>query len=218
MRSYKAEDLHTFLDGDLVWRRRELTTLVGLAQTADAASKAAILRSSVPILYAHWEGFGKNCAVKYLEFVSFRSKSYAELSPSFIYLAMSPTLGKIANSPASVAIPMLQDALKFQEKKNRDKHKSRLNTKSNLRYDVLEDMLTICGLDPSPFKNYASFIDKELCDPRNSIAHGEDVCPDLELLKRRRNTAFEIMTALQTSVVNAATNKSYLAKVVEQSA
>lgn len=210
MKAYTPLDLHTFLDGDLVWRRRELTTLVGLVQTVDGASRAAVLRSSVPILYAHWEGFGKNCAVKYLEFVSYRSKKYSDLAPSFMYLAMIPSLGKIVNSPVGVAIPMLRDILQLSDKKNRDKYRNRINTKSNLRFDVLVDMLTICGIDPKPFFEYETFIDKELCDNRNSIAHGEDVCPNLDQLKKRRDKTFEIMTVMQNSFVNAASNKKYL--------
>jgi hypothetical protein len=210
VKPYSPDDLQSILDDDKIWRRRETTTLVNLIQTVELGAKSPLLRASVPLLYSHWEGFGKLCATKYLEHVGFRAKLYKDLQPSFFYLAVVPTLARITNSPVEQGINLLQEALDKLSDKNREPHRGRVNTKSNLRYDVLKEILLICGIDSSIFSIYGDFIDKEICDPRNAIAHGEEVYPNLDLFRRRRDKMFELMTLLQATFVNSAVNRSYL--------
>lgn len=210
MKAYAAADLNTVLDGELVWRRRELTSLVTLIQTVDTVSQRALIRAGIPLLYAHWEGFGKACITRYLEFVSYRSKSFKELKPSFFYLYASGSFKDIATASPSVAIPLLANSYAKIEDKNKDSFRKKVSTKSNLRADVLNEMLTLCGLDPLPFEPYLEFINAELCDPRNEIAHGAGGAPALSTFIERRNRAFELMTFLQSTIVNGASNKEYL--------
>lgn len=133
-----------------------------------------------------------------------------ELAPAFLYLAARPAIGKIVNSPAGVAIPLIEDIVSLMEKRNSDKNKQHVNTRSNLRYEVLVEMLVLCGLDPSGFAAYEAFIDKEIVDPRNAVAHGEDVCPTIDQLRGRRDRCFHLMAYVQATVVNGALQKAFL--------
>jgi hypothetical protein len=211
MRVYTPLDLHSALDDDIVWRRREITTLVTIIKAADALSKNVLIRSAIPLLYAHWEGFGKNCGIRYLEHVSYKAKRFRELKPSFIYLSVLPSLKEMANGTPDGAIKLLKKLYDRLDDKNKDHFRKRVGTKSNLRFDVLSDMLAMCGISSSPFQEYESFIDKELCDPRNEIAHGVGGSPSLEVFLKRRNRAFELMMHLQTEIVNSASLQTYLA-------
>jgi len=66
-------------------------------------------------------------------------------------------------------------------------------------------------LDCEHFQKDKDFIDDELCDPRNDIAHGKDSAPSFDAFVSRRDRAFELMTELQRVVVNAALNGGYRA-------
>jgi len=203
------EKLHTILDDDLVWRRRELTSLVTLIGVSNAADKAVLVRSAIPLLYAHWEGFGKLALQRYLEYVSLRNKKLKDLKPSFIYLANLGRVGEIGSSPPLHTTKLLIDVLQSVESVNRNPFRKAINTKSNLRYDVLVDLLNLCGLNAAHFETEKDFINQQLCDARNEIAHGSGGAPAVDTFIRRRDKTFELMTQLQTIIVNAAINRDF---------
>ena len=49
-----------------------------------------------------------------------------------------------------------------------------VNTGGNLNYEALDNICTICGVDPLLFHEHKLFIDVVLLKRRNGIAHGED--------------------------------------------
>ena len=85
-----SEELADSLAEDLVWRKKELTVLRQLVSTASADRKGVLVRSLVAILYAHWEGFLKNTANSYLEYVKIRRLPYSELAANFLAYALLP--------------------------------------------------------------------------------------------------------------------------------
>lgn len=211
MRVLSPYDLQTVLDTDLIWRRKEISSLITLVKTCDSATKDCVLRAAVPLLYAHWEGFGKECILRYLEFVSYRRLQFKQLDPAFLYLASFPSLSRIGGVSVKEALDAIQSFIARANSTNRDNFRKRIDTRSNLRWDVLEDLLHSCGLNPVDIETNQEFIDKELCDPRNKIAHGGGSAPTLDVFLRRRERTFAIMTQLQTMVVNGAANGSYKA-------
>jgi hypothetical protein len=88
-----VEELGDDLDASLQWRRSELASLhsavQGLARTAESAPFGrALLRSSVALMYAHWEGFTKDALQGYLDFVARRRLKYGDLSDAFATLSL----------------------------------------------------------------------------------------------------------------------------------
>lgn len=209
MKIVSAENLQDVLDSQLIWRRREISSLVTLAKSSSFPVQVGILRASVPLLYAHWEGFSKECFVRYLELVSYKRVKFKHLDPAFLYMASLPSLARIAHVDVNEGLEILGNLMERLENTNKDNFKKKVNTRSNLRSDVLKDLLTMCGLEGAAFEADADFIDREICDSRNEIAHGSGSAPTMEAFLRRRDRAFTLMTQLQSIVVNAAIATSY---------
>lgn len=209
MRPATAAALQDVLDQDLVWRRRELTSLITTIKSSDLAVKNVLIRAGVPLLYAHWEGFGRTCFLRYLEHVSCRSIKYRNLHPAFLYLSSLGRMQEISRAPAKIGVALLPQILNLQEDTNRNPFRKMVDTKSNLRFDVLEHLCCMSGIDPTVFIGDETFINNELCDTRNEIAHGGAYAPSEQDFGRRRDRTFLIMTKLQTQVVNSAVNQSY---------
>jgi hypothetical protein len=194
------------LDADLVWRRREISSLITLTKLNSNHVQVALVRAAIPMLYAHWEGFGRECIVRYLEFVSNRRLKFKLLDPAFLYLASIPSLSMIGNVGVKQALDIIQTFMERSEATNKDNFRKVISAKSNLRADILKDLLISCGLDSNWVTDHEDFINRELCDPRNEIAHGNNVAPSLDAFMRRRDRTFELMSHLQVIVVNSAVN------------
>jgi len=212
VRPTTASTLQTILDDDILWRRREITSLVTTIGLVDIAAKATLVRSGIPLLYAHWEGFGRTCFERYLEFVSYRNLKYDQLASSFFYLKAIGRIHEIGRVPPRQGISILPELLEMKDSKHRDPMRKMANTKSNLRYDVLIELLAVCGLDSTYFASDKTFIDSDLCDARNEIAHGAGGAPSVSTFTNRRDRTFGLMTGLHTLVVNAAVMETYKAK------
>ena len=209
MKTISAGDLQSALNADLTWRRREISSLILSARSADAAVERVIVRTAVPLLYAHWEGFGRECISRYLELVSLRRVKFLNLRSSFLYLASISSLGSLSDKPVREGIRAVEELITRQDATNKDSFRKKISTRSNLRFPVLDDLLALCGLESAIFYQYSDFINRELCDARNEVAHGGGAAPPLNLFVSRRDKAFELMSLLQDTVVNAAVLGSY---------
>jgi hypothetical protein len=72
MKIRSVSELVDFLDEDLAWRKRELTTFRFLMGRSRPHEREAVLRAAVCVLYAHWEGFVKNGATGYVNYVALK--------------------------------------------------------------------------------------------------------------------------------------------------
>jgi MAE_28990/MAE_18760-like HEPN len=57
--------LQDFLDAELSWRVKEISTLKAAIKSSAFISEQTLVRASVALLYAHWEGFIKSAATGY---------------------------------------------------------------------------------------------------------------------------------------------------------
>lgn len=120
-------------------------------------------------------------------------------------------LQELSKLPAKSAIPLLTEVIEIGEKTNRNPFRKMIGTKSNLRFDVLEQLCSMAGVDFGPFCDDEAFINNDLCNSRNEIAHGSPTDPSVETFIKRRDRTFDIMTKLQTILINAAVNESFKA-------
>ena len=58
------------LDRQLSWRKKELTALKFWVENGEENVRNTIIRASLCLLYAHWEGFIKEAATRYVCFVA----------------------------------------------------------------------------------------------------------------------------------------------------
>jgi len=176
MKIRSTYELVTYLDNALSWRKHELTTIfLNLDNCRREHLKATLARSAVPILYAHWEGFTKDAAVAYLEFVSRQKLRYCDLNTNFVATSCRSTIKEVAVSRQTHLYTQLVDFFIFnQTERARFPGESVVDTESNLSSPVLKNILFTLGI---PFDNYWQgkilLIDGSLLYLRNRIAHGE---------------------------------------------
>ena len=92
---YTYNELIRLVGIDFAWRRKELKIIKDQIPLKSNPIQNASLRFSVPILYAHWEGFVKKSCELYLEFVAKKYLKHSELKPQFVALSLSKKLGNL---------------------------------------------------------------------------------------------------------------------------
>lgn len=207
---YKFEDLTNLLDEDFAWRRKELQIIKEQIPLDYSPKQKAALRFSVPILYAHWEGFVKKSCELYLKHVSYKQLKNNQLQPQFIALSLSNKIGDIDINhikEKTKAVSFLIDRLNH---KSNIKTKNIIQTKSNLKYSVFAEILFVVGIEESKFSSKKDLID-ELVDARNNIAHGDYLRVEYEAYHSMHNEIEGLMEHLKNEIENAAIQESYRA-------
>lgn len=206
-------ELQNKLDEDISWRKKEFTTLKFMVGDARKHERMILLRASITLLYAHWEGHIKHCSLVYLLYIKQQSPAYEDMTDNFIQMS----LGEKFSSGFSIKKFSSQKCLyDYINRENKEKFNidanTVINTESNLKYDVVLNILGQLGLDTSIFELKQNFIDSKLLRLRNSIAHGDRVNVD-DLNSTYDELKVELLNMIQIFhdlIRSAAENKQYL--------
>lgn len=176
------DELQDALDSTLSWRRVELSALKGLIEQHESKSQSlpagrSLRRSGIAMLYAHWEGFTKECLQAYVDFLVRRRPKLAELNDGLLQTALLHALRRADSGDQAARQVLIEAIRKGGEVRSQLPKTHMVNTQSNLRSAVLMGLLEDFGLDTGAFELREQLIDRRLCDIRNSIAHGRDACP-----------------------------------------
>lgn len=210
MKIRTLQQLSNFLDEELVWRKREITNAHFLVDKSKKHEKPLLLRLSICLLYAHWEGFIKRATKGYLNYVSMQGCKYDDLCIGLLAFSMR-SQHRVVEDTEKVGMHTkitefyiygLQDSavIPWEDAVKTD----------NLKWQVLQDTLGTVGL---PFVGYATkkaLIDDKLVYLRNNIAHGtfmEIDEPDYEALHQ---IVLELLEQFRTDLENAASTKQFL--------
>jgi hypothetical protein len=184
---YTETDLSAQLTDDRTWRIREISDLKAAISRADQLSQKVLLRALITICYAHWEGYVRFAAAKYLEHIALRRFPLEQLNRQFTrnrflrrLAALSVTKGSFAERCAIVDDILESAAEKFSRVDD-----DLISTRSNLSFEVFAEICSVCGVPAQEFQQDEVFIDVILLKRRNAIAHGEDTfvaIGDLELI------------------------------------
>ncbi len=208
------------LDAELDWRRQELLVLKNAIPAQESNPKQkSFIRAGITMLYAHWEGFVKNTATHYLNYVALRGLSVQELHPAFVARIMR---GK-ANDKKQVEqdIERIAFVLSQLDKKVHIPDTS-ISTKSNLKFKVFEDILTDLGLSINniePFEDAVQHkeintivvkntIDKLVGD-RNEIAHGKYLSITYEEFIQSYKLIINVFETLKKRFIDLAEQEKY---------
>jgi hypothetical protein len=213
--------LYELIEKDYAWRISELSNYRSalLTEQNEKAQKAKI-RAGVALLYAHWEGFIKQLANWYYDFVSFQSHNISDLSESFASIILRAELNVLESSNKikdhQRVIKMIFEGM---NKTAYFSSKSPIKV-SNLKFEIFEDVCILLGINPLEFesrykrkfdRNIQLTIDEDLVGQRNSIAHGEYLPISIEKYKNIYDIVVNgFLFNFKEIVMDCATNKKYL--------
>ncbi|PLS84135.1 MAG: hypothetical protein CYG60_19545 [Actinobacteria bacterium] len=163
-----------FLDAELSWRRRELTNMRFLALGGRRHEQEVLLRAGVCLMYAHWEGFVKDAATCYVNYVALKGLKYRDLSPSMVALGLR---GKLRAAEETNRVTVHTEVTNFLLSDMHENAKlpwaDAVTTRDNLNSEVLREILHLLDLDHQPYETKRVLLDQRLLRKRNEIAHGE---------------------------------------------
>lgn len=196
---------------DLVWRRKELTELRALVESHRSGIRGnVVVRGAVALLYAHWEGFVKKVGTYYVQFVAAQRLSNRELAPNFVGLVLRAKLKEMsASDKAAKGNQLAEFMCNGMDVRARLPTKDVVDTKSNLSSTVLVDILEALGLDPDQFATRFRFIDSQLVNPRNHIAHGEALFLTSEEYLELHDDVLALVETFRNEVENASVLKRF---------
>ena len=210
------EQLNELLDEELKWRKRELTFLKSqLDRARRDHEKRIVLRASICLLYAHWEGFIKQAATAYVSYVATRGQRLRDLTPNFVALGLRGFITS-ASTPSTSSSPIPHTELVSKVISglgdNADLDwRNAVNTASNLDSGILKQITCLIGLDATEYLSNGPLIDGSLRDNRNRIAHGERELIQPEDYALLHERIIHLIDRFRTDVENAAVRRSYLA-------
>ena len=205
-------DLQDNIDEDYTWRIKELDDFKGALTQAKPEVQKSLIRSGITLLYAHWEGFIKNVAGHYYNYVSLKKLYHRELKENYVALCLRKALNELLDSKKIVLQTKSVEFL-LSEIDKRAQFPSDLPLKtSNLTYDVFEDYCLILGLDISHFELKKQFIDKKLVENRNTIAHGKYLLVDMDTFIDIYDITLELLRTVKDNVENSAVLENYKRK------
>jgi len=208
------EELHDILSDDLAWRKKELSALKSLIGRSEfgQTKRNALIRSGVAILYAHWEGFVRNAARSYLEYVARMRLEYRALSGNFVGLAVRGLLNDATGSKKAALHNRIVDFFRNEvESRSKLPYRSAVARVGNLTSHRLENISLMLGLDYSIFRTKEKFIDERLVRNRNMIAHGHYLLIDTADYDEMHEVVLALLNTFRNEVANAATLERFRA-------
>ncbi len=196
------------LDNDLSWRRRELNLIYSQIGPTESPLNKTLLRAAIPFLYAHWEGYVKVVAETYLEFVANKYEKISDLKTSFVVLAIEKKMNIYEANNFEQKVQLVNLLINEYDKKANVPIKDVIQTKSNLWFNVFEEILFILGLDSIQLVHYKSVID-DLVDSRNHIAHGHFLNISYSIYDSIHKDVVSAMSQFKTEIENSAIQFHY---------
>jgi hypothetical protein len=205
------EQLESSLTEDLKWRAHEMQQWEQVANRCRVHELPGILRGGTALVYAHWEGYVKESARAYLEYVSRKGLKIAQLRSEIAAVALREKLGQGEASKISAMhteiVEVLRQADQLPAKIPYDS--AVIRTHSNLKFEVFADIMHSIGCDASRHEIYRSTINARLLRHRNDIAHGRAEYVTLSDWMDIRNRVLLILKDVRSQISNAAANGEF---------
>lgn len=151
-------------------------------------------RMCVPMIYAHWEGYVSSSLKILIDHLNKLNLTPSDISSKLVVIGLGDTYKTLSGKQSfEQRIKFTNNFKELFEKVI--KFNKKVDTKSNLRSSVLEELCTMFDFDYSKFKDCTSVIDR-LVNVRNSIAHGENsyvlTADNIQLYIDNVNTAMDL--------------------------
>jgi len=208
---YSDADFSAQIADDRSWRLKEISDLKTAIFRADTNLRRVLLRGLVTICYAHWEGYVRFAARKYLEHVALRKFNYKDLDRQFLRNYFLPRLAALSISKTSVVerCALVDEILNSSERRFSRVNDELINTRANLSFDVFTDICLVCCVPTTAFAGKDTFVDIVLLKRRNEIAHGEETFIEIDDLDELTNETITIMRNFGDALENHVYLKDY---------
>lgn len=208
---YTESDFSAQIIEDRSWRIKEISDLKSAIKRGDEGLRRVLLRALVAICYAHWEGYVRFSAKKYLEHVALRRFRYGELNSQFFRNYFLPRLGALSTSKINIEerCALVDEILTSADQRFSRVNDDLINTKANLNFEVFSDICLVCNVPAELFAEKSTFIDVVLLKRRNAIAHGENTLVELVDLDEITNDTVGLMRAFGDALENHVVLQTY---------
>lgn len=208
---YSETDFSAQITEDRNWRMKEISDLKAAIRQGDSGARRVLLRALVTICYAHWEGYVRFAAKKYLEHIALRKFQYSQLGSQFFKNYFLPRLSSTNGGKLSIAerCALVEEILTSSDRRFSRVNEDLINTKANLNFDVFLDICVVCCVDSEPFSDKLTFIDVVLLKRRNAIAHGEETLIAIEDLNEVANGTVSLMRSFGDALENHVILQTY---------
>lgn len=205
-----VNQLQNTLDREFSWRLKEIATLKTVVRRSDFINKKTAVRAAIPLLYGHWEGFIKNAATQYIDFVNGQSLTYKELKSCFIVFGVKRKINDLVTSKkAELSISTLDFIRDELNERAKLKIESAIRTEFNLSSKVFANIACSIGLDTAKYESRFNLIDQSLLNRRNHIAHGEYLEIEPDGFRDLADEILVLLRAFKTDIENSVTLEEY---------
>lgn len=167
-------------------------------------------RMCIPMIYAHWEGFVVDALKIMLKHLNQLDLQSSQLPTNLVVVSLGDSYRTLSGKQS------FEQRINFTQNFNEllgkpVKFKTKVDTKSNLKSNVFEDLCVAFGFDSSKFEEQLHDIDR-LVNIRNSIAHGENsMQPDMQNIEKYITSVKGAMDLLLFEIENYLTQQRYIA-------
>lgn len=208
MKVRTTTELQDKLDQEIQWRKKELIDYKFVVENNRNSTRIKpLVRGGIALGYAHWEGFIKMASSIFINYISIKKVPLDEVEINFLALSYMKRINKGNN--IDECIDLIEDILSGNRKPCKIFDKDIIETKSNLKFHVLRDIMTSLGLESSHYKLKENFLDKKLVDIRNDIAHGTYRDVDYKDFELVHDNIIPLIEYYKTLLLNSASLKSY---------
>ncbi|MDP0400382.1 MAE_28990/MAE_18760 family HEPN-like nuclease [Tsukamurella strandjordii] len=214
MAAVTDDEFETLLDEEMGWRRIELqalaTRLQSEANTNPTSPIArALTRSMSTLLYAHWEGYCKAVFEAYMKLILKRKPLVCDAADSLAVAHIQQLLRRIESGDSAATDSLLSMVRGKSSERIRLNSEKIVDTKSNLRYRVLSDIMRSLNIPIDEFELKRNLIDVQLCDARNEIAHGRASFPPANEVLALHINVVEMMESMRDLSIGQVRTKRY---------
>lgn len=207
-------ELEEFIHRDIAIVKKEFTNLNFLVKEEKRAHIRPILvRSSILLLYSHWEGHIKRCSSAYLKHLSTIGIPLFKMNYNFILLMARDNFKEGFSLQKQDCMASLYDYIKFPPNINFSvDEKNFIQTRSNLNFDNFKEIVNCLGFDLSKYELKENLINEKLVKKRHAIAHGDftDIAEIQICYDEVKEDLLDIITMFDNMISNSVSTKSYL--------
>lgn len=162
-----------YIENEKGWRTKELLNFRSRSLAIKGVDQVSMFKLGICLVYSHWEGFVKNAGSAFFTFLVKNGFKYKDLQDHYKVCAFLEYFeGQYPHKNFKSNLVIVKNQIDFNKSIQVDPTRF-IDTKSNLKYEILEEILEKIGLDKAQFVLKAHFIDESLVRLRNAIAHGE---------------------------------------------